>query len=114
MLIKVYSSGSGIYTALLTLIMLSLLLNRIRSYSKSSLLKMRVHAQQGRHQANIGADFYDINVNEQHPHTAAVAIKHCKDFSKWVNFHRIPPYSIEAFQEMKAFVDRFYGAEHRG
>lgn len=79
-----------------------------------SLLKTRIRAQQSRHQTKFGAEFYDIDVTEQHPHTAAVAIKHCEDLSKWVHFHRIPPYSIQAFQNAKAFVDRFYGSEHIG
>jgi tRNA splicing ligase len=63
---------------------------------------------------DISAEFYDIDVTEPHVNTESIALKHCRELEKWVTFHKIPAYTVDAFEEAKNFVRNFYGSSHKG
>lgn len=67
-----------------------------------------------REDEDIDAEFYQIDVRDQHPKTESTAIKHCENFEKWFLNHRIQAHTIDSFQEAKLFVDQFYGPSHTG
>ena len=76
--------------------------------------RSKINLRKETNENQINADFYEINVYEPHINTEEVALKHFKDLNKWMNNHILHEHTIAAFEEAKAFVDRFYGSSYTG
>lgn len=57
---------------------------------------------------------YNIDVYEQHPNTAEVALRHCLFFGKFAERHVVSAHTVEAFNIAVNFVNKFYKDDSAG